>query len=272
VLPLIAVETAAIVLLGVLVFGLLRSHAEILRRLHSLGAGLEPDVTPDPQFTGTLTADLARRAPRRGASASTAADVSGTTVGDEPVTMGIVGARHDTLLAFLTTGCLTCAGFWEVFGADRHPAVPGGARLVVVVKGPDQESPSRLAEVAPAHVPVVRSNEAWADYQVPVAPYFVYVEGPSGRVIGEGAGQTWSQVSSLLGQALADAEAGARPTPSPGPRPVGRELRLDTETRSDRELADAGILPGHPSLYPPPRIPQPQPPPQSQPSPQRRAD
>jgi hypothetical protein len=277
VLPLIAVETAAIVLLGVLVFGLLRSHAEILRRLHSLGAGLDPDITPDPQFAGTLTTDLARRAPRRGASASTAADVSGTTIGDEPVSMGIVGARHDTLLAFLTTGCLTCAGFWEVFGSERHLAVPGGARLIVVVKGPDQESPSRLTEVAPAHVPVVRSNEAWADYQVPVAPYFVYVEGPSGRVIGEGAGQTWSQVTSLLGQALADADAvGARPTRSPGPRPVGPELRLDTETRSDRELADAGILPGHPSLYPSPRVPQPQPQPapqsQSQPAPQRRVD
>ena len=36
---LIVVEAAAIVLLGVLVVGLLKSHAEILRQLHDLGAG-----------------------------------------------------------------------------------------------------------------------------------------------------------------------------------------------------------------------------------------
>ena len=38
---LIIAEAAVIVLLGLLVAGLLRSHAEILRKLDSLGAGLE---------------------------------------------------------------------------------------------------------------------------------------------------------------------------------------------------------------------------------------
>jgi len=270
VLPLITVEAVAIVLLGLLVLGLLRSHAEILRRLHSLGAGLDPDVSPDASPTarlGTLGSDLARRSPRRGGSTSTGSDVNGITVADEPVSIGVVGARQDTLLAFLTTGCLTCNGFWDVFRTGRPLAVPGGARLVVVVKGPDQESQSRLADLAPAHVPVVRSNEAWTDYDVPVAPYFVYVEGPSGRVIGEGAGQTWDQVSSLLSQALADAEAmGARPRRETEPRPPGPEGRLDTEARSDRDLARAGILPGHPSLYPAPKSPNaPQAPAQPQP-------
>ncbi|MGI8776167.1 MAG: hypothetical protein ACR2LJ_01965 [Acidimicrobiales bacterium] len=271
-LPLIAVETAAIVLLGLLVLGLLRSHAEILRRLHSLGAGLDPDLSPDASPTlplGTLGSDLARRPPRRGGSTSTGSDVSGITVTDEPVSIGVVGARQDTLLAFLTTGCLTCNGFWDVFRTGRHLAVPGGARLVVVVKGPDQESQSRLTELAPTQVPVVRSNEAWSDYEVPVAPYFVYVEGPSGRVIGEGAGQTWDQVSSLLGQALADAEAmGARPPRPAEHRPAAPEERLDTEARSDRDLAKAGILPGHPSLYPAPKAP----PATAQPQPQPTGD
>jgi len=269
-LPLIAVEAAAIVLLGLLVLGLLRSHAEILRRLHSLGAGLDPDLSPDASPTsalGSLGSDLARRHPRRGGSTSIGTDVSGITVTDEPVSIGVVGARQDTLLAFLTTGCLTCNGFWDIFRTGRHLAVPGGARLVVVVKGPDQESQSRLIELAPTQVPVVRSSEAWSDYEVPVAPYFVYVEGPSGRVIGEGAGQTWDQVSSLLGQALADAEAmGARPPRPTQHLPAAPEGRLDTEARSDRDLAKAGILPGHPSLYPAPKEPpataQPQPQPQ----------
>ena len=39
---LIAVETLVLVLLTLLVAGLLRSHAEILRRLHAIGAGLDP--------------------------------------------------------------------------------------------------------------------------------------------------------------------------------------------------------------------------------------
>ena len=39
---LVAVETVVLVLLAVLVAGLLRSHAEILRRLHTLGAGSRP--------------------------------------------------------------------------------------------------------------------------------------------------------------------------------------------------------------------------------------
>ena len=35
-------------------------------------------------------------------------------------------------------------------------------------------------------VPVVMSTEAWERYDVPYAPYFVYVSGPAGRVVGEG--------------------------------------------------------------------------------------
>ena len=38
------IESCVLVLLTLLVAGLLRSHAEILRRLHALGAGLDPDA------------------------------------------------------------------------------------------------------------------------------------------------------------------------------------------------------------------------------------
>ncbi|MGH9053093.1 MAG: hypothetical protein ACRDWX_08800, partial [Acidimicrobiia bacterium] len=80
------------------------------------------------------------------------------------------------------------------------------------------------------------------DYQVPVSPYFILVDGPSGRVVGEGAAATWPQVASLLGQAMADAGLA-----------VERSAGLDTadrEARADRELLRAGIHPGHASLYP----------------------
>ena len=39
------------------------------------------------------------------------------------------------------------------------------------------------------------TSEAWDDYGVPVSPYFVLVDGPSGRVVGEGAGTSWEQVA-----------------------------------------------------------------------------
>lgn len=221
----LAIQAVAIVLLGVLVVGLLRSHAEILRTLHQLGAGLDPDTTPTGATT-SVAAPLRR-------TASTGFDVAGATPTDEAVRIGVVGARQSTLLAFLSSGCLTCGGFWDTFAAaaaaDRL-AVPGGARLVVVTKGPESESPSRIRELSPSAFPVVMSTDAWLEYKVPHTPYFVYVDGPTGRILGEGSAATWSQVTSLWSQALADAG--------------------DGEARADQELRQAGIRPGHRSLYP----------------------
>ena len=217
----VAVQAVAIVLLGILVVGLLRSHAEILRKLHELGAGLDPDAASG--VTSAVPAPVRR-------TASTGFDLSGTTPGDEAVRVGVVGARQSTLLAFLSSGCQTCGGFWETFAATDRLAVPGGARLVVVTKGPEAESESRIRELSPPAVPVVMSTEAWLEYKVPATPYFVYVDGPTGRIVGEGSAQTWDHVRSLWSQALADAEGG--------------------EARADRELQQAGIRPGHRSLYP----------------------
>ena len=91
----VAVQAVAIVLLGLLVVGLLRSHAEILRKLHELGAGLDPDAAPG--VTSAVPAPVRR-------TASTGFDLSGTTPGDEAVRIGVVGARQSTLLAFLSSG------------------------------------------------------------------------------------------------------------------------------------------------------------------------
>jgi hypothetical protein len=110
-------------------------------------------------------------------------------------------------------------------------------RLVVVTKGPEAESESRLRDLAPAGVALVQSTEAWTDYEVPVSPYFVLVDGPSGSVIGEGSAASWGQVGSLMSQALAD--AGSR-------RP---DFIDNGELRADAELRRAGIHPGDPSLY-----------------------
>jgi len=224
----VAVQAVAIVLLGLLVVGLLRSHAEILRRLHELGGGLDPDATPGATAVPAPV--------RRGAS--TGFDLAGTTPADESVRIGVVGARQSTVLAFLSSGCLTCGGFWDTFAATDRLTVPGGARLVIVTKGPEAESESRIRELSPSGFPVVMSTGAWLEYRVPHTPYFVYVDGPTGRIIGEGSAQTWQQVVSLWSQALADAAG----------------LSGGGEARADRELHQAGIHPGHESLYPAPGV------------------
>jgi hypothetical protein len=227
VLALVVAEGIAVALLAVLVAGLLRSHAEILRALHDLGASLDPDQRPP----GPVDVDLQVRpgVTRPRGVTTPAYDVSGATPDGDAVALGLVGAPEPTLLAFLSSGCATCASFWSALAAD---AVPGGARVVIVAKDAAEESPSRLRELAPASVPVVLSTQAWEDYAVPASPYFVLVDGPAGRVVGEGSATTWPQVADLIRQADDDAGSG-------GTR----------EARDDADLLAAGIGPGHPSLY-----------------------
>jgi hypothetical protein len=222
-------EGVAILLLAVLVVGLLRSHADIMRALHELGMG-EP-VTA----TGTPRRRHQHQAPsREGASP----DISGTSLTGSALQVGITGTSHATLLAFISTGCSSCMGLWDGLRAGVGRIGAHDTRLVVITKGPEAESESRLRELAPEGISLIQSTEAWTDYQVPVSPYFVLVDGPSGAVIGEGSAGSWGQVSSLMSQALADAA-------------VGRRGRLDDgELRADAELRRAGILPGDSSLYP----------------------
>jgi hypothetical protein len=223
---LVAVETLLLLLLAVLVAGLLRSHAEILRRLGP------PDAERD-QLDPALASP--RSAPRLDAPAP---DIAGTTLDGRVVQFGLRRGGESTLLAFLSSGCLVCERFWEAFQPRRRPEVPGGGRLVIVTKDPSHESPSKLRQLAPPDVALVMSSAAWEDYEVPTAPYFVHVDGESGQVGGEGAAAGWDQVVSLLRDALEDAAGG-------GNRGGSARAR-----RVDADLEAAGIGPGHPSLYP----------------------
>jgi hypothetical protein len=209
---LVSVETVLLVLLVVLVAGLLRSHAEILRRLGPAeDAG--PEVIPPPA--------------ERGLRGQDAAAIAGTTPDGDAVALGFDGrAASPTLLAFLSTGCSVCADFWQALGERRLP----GVQTVIVTHGQERERPRRLRELAPAGVPVVMSSAAFADYGVPGSPYFVLVDG---SVRGEGSAPTWEALSSLVADALEDDRGGERRT-----------------ERVDDILAAAGIGPGHPSLHP----------------------
>jgi hypothetical protein len=191
--------------------------------------------------------EVAPRPPR------SAADIAGVTPDQDAVSIAVLGARHLTLLAFLSSGCSTCHGFWDAWCDDAPIDVPGDARLVIVTKDPSSESLASIRRLVPRTVPVVMSNDAWEAYDVPVAPFFVLVDGTSGNIVGEGAASNWHQVTSLLHNALADADLldrSGRPKRGGVLKPRADALR---EARVDRELLAAGIVPGDPSLFVLPR-------------------
>jgi hypothetical protein len=235
-LAVVVAEGVAVLLLGLLVAGLLRSHAEILRALHDLGAGVDPDAGAPRRSSGPALATT-------GATGGAAHDISGVDLHGESVAVAVAGAQHDTLLAFLSTGCDTCRPFWAAVHGDL--GLPGTRVLVVVT---DEESESELARLAGPHVEVIASTAAWESYEVPGSPHFVYVDGPSGVIVGEGTGPDWPAVRGLLTQANADRHA-RHESATPGPVPV--EWR-GNPTRIDAELLSAGIGPGHRSLVVPP--------------------
>lgn len=139
---LVSVETVLLVLLVVLVAGLLRSHAEILRRLGPGDDQSRPLAVPS--------------APTRSATELRPAAVAGPTPSGDVVTLAFDGAgSRPTLLAFLTSGCSTCAGFWETLGERR---LPPDIQTVIVTHGSERERPGRLRKLAPDGVPVVMSS------------------------------------------------------------------------------------------------------------------
>ena len=202
---LVSVETVLLVLLVVLVAALLRSHAEILRRLGPEDSA-QPRIPEPPSSNRTEAA---------------APELAGATLAGGALKLTLDGAP--TLLAFLSSGCMSCARFWETLGEHQLPA---GLQPVIVTRGPEREQRSKLRTLAPESVPVVMSSDAWQRYDVPGSPYFVLVE--AGQIRGEGVATTWDALTSLLADAIEEQ----------------RE-----ERGIDERLAAAGIGPDHPSLY-----------------------
>ncbi|MEY2455717.1 MAG: hypothetical protein QOK06_811 [Acidimicrobiaceae bacterium] len=247
---LVTILAVAVGLLAILVAGLLRTHAEILRSLHDLGVGLEPDTSAATRRPPLRTQPGVTR-PRE-ASGGAGFDVTGTSLAGEAVHIAVAGTDHLTLVAFLSSTCLTCQRFWTAF-AEPGLAIPGGARLVVVTKELGSESESALRRLAPPAVTTVLSDRAWDAYAVPGAPYFVLVDGTTGDVVGEGSSSSWEQVRALLSQAMADTGLAAERGQRVNDGPVAARARRDgaaREARVDEDLRAAGIGPGDPSLRP----------------------
>ena len=243
-MPVLVTLLAVVVgLLVVLVAGLLRSHAEILRALHQLGVNLDPAGSSEAATSTTAI----RSIPVTGGAPKSGHDITGATPTGDAVSIAVREVRHLTLLAFLSSGCATCLDFWSAFANETAPEVPGDARLVIVTKGAAHESVSSVHRLAPSHIPVVMSSDAWDEYDVPVAPFFVLVDGASAAIVGEGAASNWGQVTSLMAQAVTDNGIGKRGRRSHAPgRPRGDALR---EARVDQDLLAAGIVPGDARLY-----------------------
>jgi len=200
----VAAETLLLALLALFVVALLRSHAEILRRLEAL----EPPSGPVPS-------------PQVAPGARAAPDLAGATPSGGAAHVSV--ASGETVVAFLSSGCASCATLIETV-QDGLAALAPSRRLVVVTKSREVERPRVFRRLEP-HVEVVMSTDLWDAYEVPGSPYFVHVDG--GVVAGEGSATGWQQVASLLVDALADRDEAA-----------------------DAALAAAGIGPGHPSLAP----------------------
>ena len=222
----VIIEGVVILLLAILVGGLLKSHAEILRQLNALGVSEDGSVSVGTSQTRPKTTGF-EKAPTT--------TLSGVDLAGGSVSMSLDHGRGNTLLAFLSSGCLSCETFWDEFGGEFDLPTPD-TRTVIVTKGVNSESPSKLRELAPSKVPLLMSDDVWDSFRVPMTPYFLLVDG-TGMVMGEGAAASWRHLLGLLRQSAADA---ANP------------LHLDTEGRrqfTDTQLRSAGVHPGDPSLY-----------------------
>ncbi len=239
---LVVVLTFVVLLLGILVTGLLRSHADILRSLHELGAGVgDPAASPVVSPVALVTP-----APAATPDLGAAPAVAGVTPTGDARSIAVDNSDDLTLLGFLSSGCTGCAAFWDALQQPGGLELPERTRVVIVTKGPEREVPAEVGARATGRVPVVMSTEAWLDYQVPGSPYFVLVDGSSGRMVGQGVASQVAQLVELVRRAEHDRGH------SGGTRGRG-EAALDGPARAaaaDEVLAAAGILPGDPSLYP----------------------
>jgi hypothetical protein len=237
---LLTVESVVLAILTILVVGLLRAYATVLNRLHELDGGGR--AAPPPFRTiPEVPAPVSRPVEGREEWAP-AHDIDGVSLAGEIISARTVGVDHDTVIAFLSSGCEACTGFWQELAKDQSWTVAGDSRVLVVTKDPADESPDQLAALCPPGVDLVMSSKAWQDFGVPGSPYVLVVDGRTGRVKGEGSGLSFSQVGGLIATAVGDSRSHAgivKPA-------ADREREEDV----DRALLAAGIGPADPSLYP----------------------
>ncbi len=242
---LVVLLAIAVGVLTLLVFGLLRTHAEILRALDRAGISLSDTAA------ATATPLASQASGSVSTHASQVHDLVGSVPGGGPAKIVVSGVEHFTLLAFLSPGCRTCKRFWEAFAVPDLDLPGTNTRLVIVGQDPVHDSESALAGLVPLRVKAMLSSAAWQQYDVPGSPYFVLIDGTGNRVVGAGSAMSWPQLRDLLNQALDD--SGLADTSGQVPSNAQRFKRSHSgrnrNARADQALQSAGIGPGHSSLY-----------------------
>src|ERR1039458_7039107 len=120
---LLILETVLLALVVLFVVGLLRSHAEILRRLAALEGNDGAGASVPERMLATGTASF---------------DIVGETLTGDSVKVRVGAGSPTTLLAFLSSGCAACGPLWE--SLDQDARVPVHQWLVIGGEGPAQQS------------------------------------------------------------------------------------------------------------------------------------
>lgn len=245
-LVLVVIDTVLLVVAVVYIVALLRSHGDILRRLAILeegGAG-ERRRPATSAVGGAVTRGGATGG---GEADAAAASITGTTLDGDSAALSLGPGSSPALLAFLTSGCEFCAPFWAGLREDGELGAPE-VRVVVVTHDSTRESPARVARLAPAGAEVVMSSAAWEAYAVPASPHFVLTDGRGG-ISGQGSALSWSQLRAMIDDARGDADAVDRGDADAVDLAAARTTE-QRAARSEQALTQAGIGPGHPSLFP----------------------
>jgi hypothetical protein len=129
-----------------------------------------------------------------------ASDIVGVDPSGSPVEVVLDRLDGRLLLAFLSTDCDGCQEFWDRFRVVESLGLPSDVSPVIVTKGPDLVPASEVARTASGivEVPVVMSDQAWADYRVTGYPFLVLVDVGARSVAGEAVGLDWSDVTSII--------------------------------------------------------------------------
>ena len=129
-----------------------------------------------------------------------AADIAG--VSPTGTSVGVRMGEFDdlVLLAFLATRCDGCGEFWRGLRDGATVDLPVAVAVVAVTRGPGTIATADVCEVATgiSRVPVIMSDRAWSDYRVSGYPFFVLVDAPARRVVGETVGFGWPDVVSMV--------------------------------------------------------------------------
>jgi thioredoxin-related protein len=204
-----------------LVVALLRSHADILKRLHDLENFGEPKHESSQDLEGPVS------------------DITGVSPEEKVVSIAINSFKQVVLLCFLSSGCHTCKFFWN----DLSDEIMSDLKVtpLIVTKGPNREDSKLIKALYNSKVRCVMSDDTWSAFKVPTTPYFVLLD-ITGRKIGEGTAVNIDSLKSFVSQSLRDRRQ------EKIMQNLNRSAMKDREDLVDQTLRDAGIFKGHPSL------------------------